>query len=656
MAVFTQVRFALVVCCFFSASLVFAATAQKYTLNMQDAEIKEVIDLVAKVTGKTFIIDPRVRGKVTVVSEREMTQAQIYETFLATLEVYGFSAVVAGDVVKIIGQADIKSAGIDVETTGGRVGEDIITRVFPIQNASAMELVPILRPMVAKYGHLAGVPSANVLIVADRATNIERLSEIIELLDKAGSEEIEVVNLKHAWVGGMITLLERISPSAVVAGNQGGRSSGSNRGVLLVGDERSNRIIVKGESEARAQIVELIQKLDTPSEENTSYKVIFLNNADAKKMAEILKGIAAPAAASGGQGAPPSQPVSILADEDQNALIVRAEPSELSEIEAIIAQLDITRDQVLIEAAIVEVTGSNGDSLGVQWATNPELAADGVPFASSSSTIAGGSLGQLATGVGAAVATSGSALGALSQVPTGGFLALADPFGKTASFGLIIQALESESNTNLLSTPSVMTLDNSEAFITVGSSVPFKTGGSGTTDNPFTINRQDVGTTLSVIPHVQQNGSIRLEVDQTVESLIGENTAGAVDLVTSKRQVKTEVLVNDGATIVLGGLISDRITEFESRVPILGHLPFIGNLFKSTSTKKEKTNLLIILRPTIIRDQSSDLIKRRMDGIWELRIETLGGGLGLIQPSIDEVFDGNYIGGSTAQPAAVVAQ
>ncbi|WP_287420996.1 secretin N-terminal domain-containing protein, partial [Reinekea sp.] len=311
MALFAQVRLALVVCCLCSASLVFAATEQKYTLNMQDAEIKEVIDLVAKVTGKTFIIDPRVRGKVTVVSEREMTESQIYETFLATLEVYGFSAVVAGDVVKIIGQSDIKSAGIDVETTGGRVGEDIITRVFPIQNASAMELVPILRPMVAKYGHLAGVPSANVLIVADRATNIERLSEIIDLLDKAGSEEIEVVNLKHAWVGGMITLLERISPAAVVAGNQGARSSsGSNRGVLLVGDERSNRIIIKGESDSRAQIVELIQKLDTPSEENTSYKVIFLNNADAKKMAEILKGIAAPGGAQGGQGEPPSQPVS----------------------------------------------------------------------------------------------------------------------------------------------------------------------------------------------------------------------------------------------------------------------------------------------------------------------------------------------------------
>jgi general secretion pathway protein D len=656
MAVFSQVRVALLVCCFCSASWVFAATGQKYTLNMQDAEIKEVIDLVAKVTGKTFIIDPRVRGKVTVVSEREMTQAQIYETFLATLEVYGFSAVVAGDVVKIIGQADIKSAGIDVETTGGRIGEDIITRVFPIQNASAMELVPILRPMVAKYGHLAGVPSANVLIVADRATNIERLSEIIHLLDKAGSEEIEVVNLKHAWVGGMITLLERIAPSAVVAGNQGGRSnSGSNRGVLLVGDERSNRIIIKGESEARAQIVELIQKLDTPSEENTSYKVIFLNNADAKKMAELLKGIAAPAASAAGQGAPPSQPVSILADEDQNALIVRAEPSELSEIEAIIAQLDITRDQVLIEAAIVEVTGSSGDDLGVQWATNPELVADGVPFASSTSAIGGSSLSQLATGVGTAVATSGSGLGALSQVPTGGFLALADPFGKTASFGLIIQALESESNTNLLSTPSVMTLDNSEAFITVGSSVPFKTGGSGTTDNPFTINRQDVGTTLSVIPHIQQNGSIRLEVDQTVESLIGE-ISGAADLLTSKRQVKTEVLVNDGATIVLGGLISDRITEFENRVPILGHLPIIGNLFKSTSTKKEKTNLLIILRPTIIRDQSSDIIKQRMDGIWELRIETLGGGQGLIQPSVDEVFDGNYMGGSKILPALVPAQ
>ncbi|WP_196158040.1 type II secretion system secretin GspD [Reinekea sp. G2M2-21] len=624
--------------CLALSAMLFAADEQKYTLNMQDAEIKEVIDLVAKVTGKTFIIDPRVRGKVTVVSDRQMTKKQIYETFLATLEVYGFSAVEAGEVTKIIGQADIKSAGIEVETSGGRVGEDIITRVFPIQNASAMELVPILRPMVAKYGHLAGVPSANVLIVADRATNIDRLSEIVHLLDKAGSEEIEVVNLEYAWVGGMITLLERISPTAVAAGNQAARS-GSNRTVTLVGDERSNRIIVKGEKEARAQIIELIKKLDTPAQENASYKVIFLNNADAKKMAEILKGIAGATQQQSGQNAPPSQPISILADEEQNALIVRAEPNELKELESIISQLDIPREQVLIEAAIVEVTGNVGNSLGVQWASNVEEASNGVPVVTSNLSTEG----QI--GVGSAIAAAASpeaAATALSNLPSGLLIGVADPFGSPANFGAIIQAIESQSNTNLLSTPSVMTLDNSEAFITVGSTVPFQTGSDGDSGNPF-IARQDVGTTLTVIPHIQQNKSVRLEVDQVVESVIGQNDFGDT---TSKRQVKTEVLVQDGQTIVLGGLISDRVRETESRIPILGKLPIIGVLFKAKSTQKEKTNLMIILRPTIVQDNFETIRDNRMSGIWELRIQTLDGSKNLVQPTIDEMFEGNYINGS----------
>lgn len=642
MVVFNQIRLVIVFLLMTVAVNVYSAGDAKFTLNMQDAEIKEVIDLVAKVTGKVFIIDPRVRGKVTVISEKEMTEKQIYEVFLATLEVYGFSAVDTGDVIKIIGQADIKSAGIEVVTKEGETGEKIITRVFPIQNASAMELVPILRPMVAKYGHLAGVPSANVLIVADRATNIERMAEIVKLLDKAGSEEIEVVNLEHAWVGGMITLLERISPTAVAGGAQG--RSTSSREVQLVGDERSNRIIVKGEKEARAQIVELIKKLDTPAQENASFKVIFLNNADAKKMAEILKGVSAAttSGAAAGQNAPPSQPISILADEEQNALIVRAEPSVLVELEQLISQLDIPREQVLIEAAIVEITGNNLDALGVQWATNPELAGDGVPFVASSFSEAGASLGQVA----GSVATSG--VGALANLPNGAFIGLADPFGSPASFGAIIQAIESQSNTNLLSTPSVMTLDNSEAFITVGSSVPFKTGGDSV-DNPFSINRQDVGTTLSVIPHIQQNGAIRLEVDQTVESVNEDNSFGAVDVVTNKRQVQTEVLVNDGATIVLGGLISDRITESESRVPFFGKIPILGVLFKSKTVKKEKTNLLIILRPTIVSNNTDGLRESRLNGIWELRIQNMDGKKNLIEPSVDDIFDGAYFEGAPSE-------
>ncbi|MDN3649126.1 type II secretion system secretin GspD [Reinekea marina] len=637
MNVLNQLRHVIALLMISAAVFAYSADDAKFTLSMQDAEIKEVIDLVAKVTGKVFIIDPRVRGKVTVISEKQMTEDQIYEVFLATLEVYGFSAVDTGDVIKIIGQADIKSAGIEVVTQEGETGEKIITRVFPIQNASAMELVPILRPMVANYGHLAGVPSANVLIVADRATNIERMAEIVKLLDKAGSEEIEVVNLEHAWVGGMITLLERISPSAVAGGAQGRATS--SREVQLVGDERSNRIIVKGETEARAQIVELIKKLDTPAQDNASFKVIFLNNADAKKMAEILKGVSAASATGSSPDAPPSQPVSILADEEQNALIVRAEPSELVELEQLISQLDIPREQVLIEAAIVEITGNNSDALGVQWATNPELADDGVPFISSSFSEAGATLGQVA----GSVATGG--VGAVTNIPSGAFVGIADPFGDPASFGAIIQAIESQSNTNLLSTPSVMTLDNSEAFITVGSSVPFKTGGESA-DSPFSINRQDVGTTLSVVPHIQQNGAIRLEVDQTVESVNEDNSFGAVDVVTNKRQVQTEVLVNDGSTIVLGGLISDRVTESESRVPILGKIPILGVLFKSKSTKKEKTNLLIILRPTIVSNNTDALRESRLNGIWELRIQTMDGQKDLVEPSLEDIFDGNYFEGA----------
>lgn len=612
-----------------------------YQLNMENADITEVIDLVARVTGKTVIVDPRVRGKVTVISEKELTAEAIWEIFLATIEVYGFSAVETENAVKVIGQADIKSAGIEVDNEGRINGEQIITRVFPIQNASAMELVPILRPLVAKYGHLAGVNTANALIISDRAINIERMEEIIKLLDKAGSEDIEVIALEHAWVGNIITLLERISPTAVTSGQQNTQQRAGGRGVHLVGDERSNRIIIKGESEARAQIKALIDELDIPSEENTTSRVIFLNNADAARMAELLKGMAGAAQqqqqqAGGQQKQPPAGPVSILADEDLNALVVRAEPSIMKEIESVINQLDVRRQQVLIEAAIVEVNGSISDALGIQWATNPQQVENGVPFASTNFTEGGASIADVA---------KAAATGNVGALPTGAFVGLVDPISDTPNFAAIIQAIESQANTNLLSTPSVMTLDNSEAFITVGSSVPFKTGGSGTDENPFVIERQDVGTTLTVIPHIQKNGTVRLEVDQVVESISGNNSFGAVDIITDKRQVKTEVLIGDGKTIVLGGLIDDNIIERESRVPVLGRIPILGHLFKSRSTERQKTNLMVILRPTIVTGAGDEHRDRRMSGIWEIRIQTLDGvDASHIPPTVDDLFDGRLEG------------
>lgn len=629
--------FALVLFC-----LPVRAEEPTYQLNMQGADIKEVIDLVARVTGKSFIVDPRVRGQVTVISERELTAAAIYEIFLATIEVYGFSAVETDNAVKIIGQADIKSAGLQVDTDGSITGEQIITRVFPIQNTSAMELVPILRPLVAKYGHLAGVSTANALIISDRATNIERIAEIVELLDKAGSEEIEVIALEYSWVGNVIALLERVSPAPINAAGQSNQGSGS-RGVQLVGDERSNRIIIKGEAEARAQIIALIRQLDIPAQENSSSKVIFLNNADSARMAELLKGFTGSAAGTqgGAENAPPAGPVNILADEDLNALVVRAEPSVMTEIESIIRQLDIRRKQVLIEAAIVEVNGNVSDALGIQWATNPSQVENDVPFGSTNLGLEGAISSLPSVAVGAATQNIGA-------LPNGAFIGLVDPISDTPNFAAIIQAIESQSNTNLLSTPSVMTLDNSEAFITVGSSVPFKTGGNGTDENPFVIQRQDVGTTLTVIPHVQQDGSVRLEVDQVVESISGNNTFGAVDIITDKRQVKTEVLIGNGRTIVLGGLIDDTLIERESRVPVLGRIPILGHLFKSRSTERQKTNLMIILRPTIILEGDEDLRTRRMNGIWDVRIQTMNGvNDEVLPPTVDDLFEGRLDSGIT---------
>lgn len=645
MVVLRKLKLTLAAMVLLCASMLQAADGEKYTLNMQNADIKEVIDLVAKVTGKTFIIDPRVRGNVTVISESEMTESQIYETFLATLEVYGFSAVVSGEVVKIISQSDIKSSGIDVDIDGSQVGEEIVTRVFPIENVTATELVPILRPLVAKYGHLAGVASANVLIVADRAANMERLSEIIDLLDRSGSEEIEVVELQHAFVSSMITLLESISPTTLSSGKE---SSSRSIGVHLVGDERSNRILVKGEAEDRKQIIALIKKLDTPVKESgqsSSYKVIYLNYADAVSIAEILKGISEGSAVSTKTEGAPGQVVEevvILADQDLNALVVKAPPSELRELEDLIAQLDIAREQVLIEAAIMEISGSTEDAFGVQWITNPENTIDGMPFFSYSSDVAGNTVSTIAS----AVDDADSAWGAVTGVSTGTTFGIADPFGSTPSIMAIIQALDARSNTNLLSTPSVMTLDNTEAFITVGSEVPFITGGSGTDDDPYTIDREDVGTTLTVIPHVQHDGTIRLEVDQSVESIAGSTVEGAVDIITTKKEIKTEILVDDGNVIILGGLISDELIEYETKVPLLSSIPILGGLFTSTSYEKSKTNLLVILRPTVIKDDASKYRNRRLNGIWELRIQSYDEeGFELRQPGIESIFEGTYLDG-----------
>ncbi|MEH6449926.1 MAG: type II secretion system secretin GspD [Oleispira sp.] len=585
------------------------AEDQNWQVNLKDADISAFIGQIADITGKSFVIDPRVKGKVTVLSTETMNTEAVYELFLSVLKVHGYAAVPAGDVIMVVQQNSVKQQGRDLESKFKNQSQEMITKVITIKNTPALDLVPILRPLVAKYGHLAGVKSANALIISDHASNITRIQQIIDRLDKSGSEEIEVIQLKEAWVGNVVTMLQSLDPTRVAQG-KGSKSSGAGS-IRVVADERSNRLIIKGEKTSRERIRKLIEQLDKPSYFSGSAKVIRLKYADSKKLAELLKGVMSESSSGGKDGNKAKGEASIHADEELNALVVRAEPSILKEIDEIINELDVRRAQVLIESAIVEVTGDVTDSLGFQWAVGDT----DNPVAGTNFGNAGQSLSSIATGIAAGTPTLGNGL------TLGGF----KETNGQVDFGVIIQALESQSNTNLLSTPSIMTLDNQEAEIVVGQNVPFLTGStsSSANSNPFTtISREDIGVTLKIKPHIHEGNEVRLEVEVSAESVANTTVQGQADLITNKRSLKTMILAADQETIVLGGLISDDITETESKVPILGDIPLIGWLFKSRSTQHVKRNLMVFLRPTIVLDKQKALALThdKYNGIWEFEL------------------------------------
>jgi len=585
------------------------AEDQNWQVNLKDADISAFIGQIADITGKSFVIDPRVKGKVTVLSTETMNTEAVYELFLSVLKVHGYAAVPAGDVIMVVQQNSVKQQGRDLESKFKKQSQEMITKVITIKNTPALDLVPILRPLVAKYGHLAGVKSANALIISDHASNITRIQQIIDRLDKSGSEEIEVIQLKEAWVGNVVTMLQSLDPTRVAQG-KGSKSSGAGS-IRVVADERSNRLIIKGEKTSRERIRTLIEQLDKPSYFSGSAKVIRLKYADAKKLAELLKGVMSESDTGGKESNKAKGKASIHADEELNALVVRAEPSVLKEIGEIINELDVRRAQVLIESAIVEVTGDVTDSLGFQWAVGDT----DNPVAGTNFGNAGQSLSTIAGGIAAGTPTLGNGL------TLGGF----KETNGQVDFGVIIQALESQSNTNLLSTPSIMTLDNQEAEIIVGQNVPFLTGStsSSANSNPFTtISREDIGVTLKIKPHIHEGNELRLEVEVSAESVANTTVQGQADLITNKRSLKTMILAADQETIVLGGLISDDITETESKVPLLGDIPLLGWLFKSKSTKHVKRNLMVFLRPTIVlnKQKALELTHDKYNGIWEFEL------------------------------------
>lgn len=624
------------------------AQEETWRLNLKDADIRAFVTQVADITGYSFVVDPRVKGKVTVLSSAPMNKDEIYDLFLAVLNVHGFTAIPGQDVVKIVQQVDAKQSAEVLDRFGTIPSEQLITRVIQINNANALELVPILRPLVAKYGHLAGVAAANALIVSDHSSNIQRIEQIVRELDSPSKYEVEVIQLKEAWVGDMVKLLQELAPDEL------GRAGGENaaRKYNVTADERSNRLILRGDQTFRDKMRGLIRQLDQPSATGGTTKVIRLRHADAKILTEILKGVmgevareasgSAAGAAGGSSASRQSSKFSVFADEGLNALVVRGEPSLMQEAEQIVAALDVRRAQVMIEAAIVEISDELGDQLGVQVAAGDESAGS-VPVLGTNLTSGEGMVG-LNSVIGALVGDMIPQLGGGITIGAGE----RDENGIT--WGVLVQALSSSSAANLLSTPSIITLDNQESEIIVGQNVPFRTGqstvtGDGTT-NPFTtIERRDVGLSLKVTPTISADGLVRLVVEQTTEDISTTNVAGASDLITNKREIKTTVLADDGETVVLGGLIKDDYQVSKSKVPLLGDIPLLGRLFSSESETRVKRNLLVFLRPTIMlgKDESVAATTEKFNRLWDVDLsvrEKLGLPAPDRQPSVDMLFEG----------------
>jgi len=605
-------RFVVTLCLF----VPLLAIGKTWQVNLQQADISIFIRQVAEMTDRSFIVDPRVKGKVTVISNASLDEDAVFRLFLSVLTVHGYAVLESPEGFKILPQNIAKQGGLNFDPSGGAPGELMVTRVLAIKNAVASELVPILRPLIPQYGHLAAVPTMNALIISDHADNIRSLERLVERLDSTIEGEMTVIPLKHAWAGDVITLLQQLTTTT------SGKGSRSSEVTTIVADERTNRLILKGKPGELNQIKDLIIKLDIPAEKTSRLQYVPLQYADAAKVAELLKGVVGDIEKK--EGSAPTLATNIQADEDLNALLINAEPSVMTEIYSVLKSIDVPRAQVLIEAVIVEITVQNNEELGVQWLIGGN---DGL-ISGSNFTSAGSSLNSIAS----AVSSDGS-----NTLATGGTAILGD-----TDLGAIIQALQSKTNSNLLSTPKILTLDNQEARILVGETRPFQTGEySEDSDSTFvTTSREDVGLTLKVTPHINSGNEVKMEVFQTVESASDE--ASDLGTITTVREIETVVIAGDRQTIVLGGLIEDNITEVKQKVPFLGDIPFIGALFRSSSFSVDKKNLLVFIRPTIIRGKANvnSITNTQYQGFRAVELQMSApreGGLeGLFEPELSD--------------------
>ncbi len=555
-------------------------SATKVTLNFNATDINAVISAVSEMTGRNFIVDPRVKGKVTVISHRALKTSEIYQVFLSVLKVHGFAAIPGRNVTKIVPEVNAKQDAIRTGRASIPYSDEFITQVLEIKNVDAAQLVPILRPLVPQRGHLAAYPGSNVLVISDSAANIRRLKRIISRIDQATGDEIEVVALQNASASEVVRIIQQLS-------SQDPKKKKNN----IIADDRTNSILLGGNKASRLRVKALIAHLDTPVDVGGATQVVYLRNAVAKDLVPVLTGVSKSVSGAKGKkvGASKASAISIQADENTNALVITAPPDVFRSLRAVIRRLDVRRAQVLVEAVIAEVSTNSAEEFGIQWGAGSTK--DGI------ASLINFSIGSSITGL----------LSTPPSVGDGLNLVAGNPDSTTNPIGALIRALNSDGKSNILSTPSLLTLDNEEAEIVVGQNVPFVTGsysgtgGGSTPSNPFqTVQREDVGLTLRITPQINEGNAIKLKVEQEV-STVSPSTQG-VDIITNKRSIKTNVVIDDGQMIVLGGLIEETLSEAEQRVPGLGDIPLLGWFFRYNKTELKKTNLMVFLQPTILKD------------------------------------------------------
>ncbi len=618
------------------------------TLNFAGAEIEAVARTLGAVLGRNVVVDPRVKGLINLSTERPVSPAVAYQQFLATIRLQGFTVVESAGLDKVVPEADAKLQSESVIAdpgSSGPSGNRVVTQIFRLQHEQAANLVPVLRPLISPNNIITVNPGNNALIVTDYADNLRRIARIVASVDVANATDVEVIPLRHALASELAPLVLRLIESGGASAPLAGQADTSYKTTLLA-EPRSNAIIVRAANAARVSLVRsLVEKLDRPASggggDAGNIHVVYLKNADASKLAATLRAAIAGEARGGTSGSSASMPATpsagtpagttggtatsttmsgtstnlgssaqpstggqIQADPATNSLIISAPEPQMRQIRAVIDKLDQRRAQVLVESLIAEVNADKAAEFGIQWqgalgkSGNSNIGLLGTNF-----TIGGRNIISLATGAatGTSVPSTGLNFGIAHQ--TNGVYVL----------GFLARFLENNGDGNVLSTPNLLTLDNEEAKIVIGQNVPFVTGqytannaSGGGTVNPFqTIERRDVGLTLRVKPQISENGTVRLAIFQEVSSVLASTINNAQGPTTSKRSIESNVLVEDGAVVVLGGLLQDEYSGNQEKVPALGDIPLLGNLFRSETRQRKKTNLMVFLRPVVLRDAAS---------------------------------------------------